>query len=168
MAKIIKTNEQENALKTINGHLKVLDTMNHVLNLLEGNQAYSITVCCGKDKTVFSADRPQADGIIRDKRKQLTSEVRTLSKKYAIVLDEDDLAVLNNKQESEPTPKEVMPDLQEAEKGECGNTDPAGMDDIPANQDADTKTESEIKQGQTELESPDFGYDSGFLGFGGV
>ena len=168
MAKIIKTNEQENALKTINGHLKVLDTMNHVLNLPESNRAYSITVCCGKDKTVFSVDKPQADGIIRDKRKQLTSEVRTLSKKYAIVLDEDDLAVLNNKQESEQAPKEAVPDPQEAETGESGHTDPAGVDDIPANQDADTEAEPETGQEQAEPESPDFGYDSGFLGFGGM
>ena len=167
MAKIIKTNEQENALKTINGHLKVLDTMNHVLNLPESNRAYSITVCCGKDKTVFSVDKLQADGIVRDKRKHLASEVRALSKKYAIVLDEDDLAVLNNKQESEQAPKEAAWDPQEAETGKNGNTDSAGMDSIPANQDAEPEA-PETGQEQTEPESPDLGYDSGFLGFGGM
>jgi hypothetical protein len=94
MAKIIKTNTQEQALKTITANLRTLTGINAVLNN-PAKQAV-ITTTAGKDKSALTVDKAFADGILDGIRKRMVSEIRALAKKNAIVLDDDDKAILDN------------------------------------------------------------------------
>lgn len=125
MPKIIKTSDQENALKTIVSDIKVLTGINAVLG--QGGQAATITITAGKTKAVIPAEKDTADSILADIRKKLVSEVKSLSKKYAIALDESDEAVLANRTETKKaeaiSKTETAPVAEESEVDEAVDED---------------------------------------------
>lgn len=151
MPKIIKTNDQENALKTIVSTIRVLTGINSVLG--QEGQAATITITTGKAKAVIPTEKDAADSILNDFRKKLVSEVKSLSKKYAIALDESDEAVLANRLETKKA--EAVSKTETASVAEEPEADEAVNDDEPVDPEEPDETEDrEVVSG--------YGYDRSY------
>ena len=100
MAKIVKTSEQEQALKQILDDLGRIKTLNVILNSSEA----AVLITAGRTKYNPSYDKATVDTLVSDIRKPLVTEVKSLSKKYSIVLDDDDCRILDNKIEPAKEP----------------------------------------------------------------
>lgn len=94
MAKIIKTDIQETALKVIREKIKTLTKINAVLNSRETNSR--ILVIAGKRKVSLPVEQSFRDNILKEIRKKMVAQTEVLAKKNAIKLDEEDIAVLKN------------------------------------------------------------------------
>lgn len=95
MAKIVKTETQENALKSINSNLKALLGVNGILNISE--ETCLITISAGSQRACVAVEKRFGDEILQDIRKKLAKETKALARKNAIILDESDLKVLENR-----------------------------------------------------------------------
>ena len=95
MAKIVKTETQENALKSINSNLKALLGVNGILNISE--ETCLITISAGSQRACVAVEKRFGDEILQDIRKQLSKEIKALARKNAIILDESDLKILENR-----------------------------------------------------------------------
>lgn len=95
MAKIVKTETQENALKSINSNLKALLGVNGILNINE--ETCLITISAGIQRACVMVEKQFGDEILQDIRKKLAKETKTLARKNTIILDESDLKILENR-----------------------------------------------------------------------
>lgn len=95
MAKIVKTETQENALKSINSNLKALLGVNGILNINE--ETCLITLSAGSQRACVTVEKRFGDEILQDIRKKLAKETKALARKNAIILDESDLKILENR-----------------------------------------------------------------------
>lgn len=95
MAKIIKTDIQENALKVVNSNLRTLVGINGMLNA--GGEIYLLNIAAGSQRVSLTVEKAFGDGILTEIRRKTAKETKSLAKKNAIVLDGNDLAVLENR-----------------------------------------------------------------------
>lgn len=155
MAKIVKTSAQEDALKKINGNIKLLVGVNAVLNCK--SQKGSMTMAFGKTKASIPMDKADSDEMLGAIRKKLASEVKALSKKYAIVLDEEDEAVLaNREEEKEEKEAEKQPEVESEDAASENVTDTEKANEEPEERDhADEPTEYDDDDYPDETETVD-------------
>lgn len=95
MAKIIKTDTQEQALRTINSNLRTLAGINSLLNS-KGEESYGISITTGKQRALVLIEKSFGDKLLQDIRRKLVKETISLTKKNSIVLDDNDLKILDN------------------------------------------------------------------------
>lgn len=126
MAKIMKTSAQEEALQTIVGNLKLTERLNAVMDNVEILETGTITVQADKDKVTMELPAAVLNKLLGDVRKTKVAEVKTLSKRYSITLDDEDEKILRaaekkkaKAEDSEETPvvetpqATVIPDVVE-------------------------------------------------------
>ena len=94
MAKIMKTSAQEEALQTIVGNLKLTERLNAVMDNIEILEAGTITVQADKDKVTMELSAAVLNKLLGDVRKAKVTEIKTLSKRYSITLDDEDEKIL--------------------------------------------------------------------------
>ena len=94
MAKIVKTDTQEAALKIIRENIKVLTGINAALNSRENNSY--IMIIAGKRKISLAVETSFRNNVLKEIRKKTVAQTETLARKNAIKLDEKDIAVLKN------------------------------------------------------------------------
>lgn len=94
MAKIVKTNKQEDALKAITANLKTLEAVNAELNTPDENG--QIIYVFGGKKLAVPAVKAEKDKAVNAYRIKLADETRKLAKEYSIALDDADEKILNN------------------------------------------------------------------------
>jgi len=104
MAKIMKTSAQEEALQTIVGNLKLTERLNAVMDNVEILESGTITVQADKDKVTMELPAAVLNKLLGDVRKAKVAEVKTLSKRYSITLDDEDEKIL-----AEATAKKSAP-----------------------------------------------------------
>lgn len=117
MAKIMKTSAQEEALQTIVGNLKLTERLNAVMDNVEILETGTITVQADKDKVTMELPAAVLNKLLGDVRKTKVAEVKTLSKRYSITLDDEDEKILRaaaekkkaKAEDSEETPVVEMP-----------------------------------------------------------
>lgn len=95
MAKIVKTDTQEQALRTINSNVRTLAGVNNLLNSKEA-ESYGFNITAGKQRAFVLVEKSFGDGILQDIRRKLVKETRVLAKKNAIILDGNDMETLDN------------------------------------------------------------------------
>ena len=98
MAKIVKTNSQETALKEILDNLKIIASLNNVLDdgPLDDCKLKISGAVSGKTRSEqFSIPYTQIGLSLKEYRKKLISDVTQKSKTFSIVLDESDNKILN-------------------------------------------------------------------------
>ena len=95
MAKIIKTGIQEQALRTINSNLRTLAGINNLLSSKE-EESYGISITAGKQRAFMLVEKSFGDKLLQDIRRKLVKETKSLTKKNAIVLDDNDMEILEN------------------------------------------------------------------------
>ena len=95
MAKIIKTGIQEQALRTINSNLRTLAGINNLLSSKE-EESYGISITAGKQRAFILVEKSFGDKLLQDIRRKLVKETKSLTKKNAIVLDDNDMETLEN------------------------------------------------------------------------
>ena len=93
MARIVKTDIQETALKAIKGNIRVLAGIDGVLGT--GAERAQLTVTAGREKVSLDVRKPSGDNILRDIRRKMVAETLMLARRNAIQLDEGDWAVLD-------------------------------------------------------------------------
>lgn len=96
MAKIVKTDVQEAALKVIKGNIKILTGINTVINCKEKDSRMTITA--GKKKVSLAIGKPFCDNVLKEIRKKMVAQTEVLAKKNAIKLEEEEIAVLENQE----------------------------------------------------------------------
>lgn len=94
MAKIVKTDTQEAALKIIKRNIKVLAGINTVINAKEKDSR--MMIIAGKKKVSLAIEKPFCDNILKEIRKKMVVQTETLAKKNAIRLVEGEIAILEN------------------------------------------------------------------------
>ena len=96
MAKIVKTDTQEAALKVIKGNIKILARINTVINAKEKDSR--MTIIAGKKKVSLTLGKPFCDNVLKEIRKKMIAQIEGLAKKNAIKLEEEEIAVLENRE----------------------------------------------------------------------
>lgn len=96
MAKIVKTDTQEAALKVIKGNIKILSGINTAINAKEKDSRMIITI--GKKKISLVIGKTFCDNILKEIRKKMVDQTEALAKKNAIRLEEEEIAVLKNQE----------------------------------------------------------------------
>lgn len=102
MPKIVKTSSQETALKEIQENLKVLDALNGVLEDSLDNCRIRV-IGNSNGKTVneqFCIPYGQISVALKDYRKKLINDITSKSRTYSIILDENDLAIVENEKQT--------------------------------------------------------------------
>lgn len=92
MAKILKTNLQINALQEINKKLKYVEGLN-ILNDLTEEDCF-IDLIRGNKKVHLPINSDELIKLLVEYRKNYVSDIKKLSNKYSILLDESDLDIL--------------------------------------------------------------------------
>lgn len=92
MARIVKTDIQETALKVVKGNIRVLEGIDRVLGM--GEEKARITVTAGREKVSLEVRKPSGDNILRDIRRKMAAETLMLARKNAIELDGKEWSVL--------------------------------------------------------------------------
>lgn len=95
MAKILKTEDQNKALITINKNLKSVAAINTVLSSSE-DTGELIYIVAG-DRLKLAVPVSQIAPLLTGIRKTMVDETKQLSKQYFINLDRDDTSVLQGK-----------------------------------------------------------------------
>lgn len=131
MAKIMKTSAQEEALQTIIGNLKLTERLNAVMDNVEILEAGTIAVQADKDKVTMELPAAVLNKLLGDVRKTKVAEVKTLSKRYSITLDDEDEKIL-----AEATAKKLAPVATPAPEVAQGTVIPSGEPDEDAESDA--------------------------------
>lgn len=129
MAKIVKTDIQETALKAVQGNLRALAGVNLLLD--SGEDRYGMTFLAGKKKVIMVAGKAMGTSILEDVRRKLAAETALLARKHSIRLEEKELAVLERRSARE-TVREPEPEGGEAYSRETysGETERNGQ--VPA------------------------------------
>ena len=97
MAKIVKTDTQEAALKVIKRNIKVLTGINTVINAKEKDSR--MTIIAGKKKVSLTLGKPFCDNVLKEIRKKMAIQTEALAKKNAVKLDEEEIAILENRED---------------------------------------------------------------------
>lgn len=140
MAKIVKTTHQETALRDIVAYLKFITKIDGALAASDGAKDATLTVLVGGEKASLPVAAEAAVKILADARKNYAGQVKSLSRKYAIELDADDLAVLAGAR--------GMAAEAEAEvkaKAEAEEADPADEPEGQAEPDEADEAEGELE-----------------------
>ena len=95
MAKILKTEDQNNALATINKNLKSVASINSILSSKD-DTGELIYIVAG-DKLKLPVPVTQITPLLTGIRKAMADEVKQLSKQYFINLDNNDMNILQGK-----------------------------------------------------------------------
>ena len=99
MAKIIKTETQEQALKDITEELKIISVLNPIIEAEDSIDNIKLKIISDSEDYPVNATIPMKYAYLaacmRDYRKRLVSDVTNKAKANAIVLDESDTATLN-------------------------------------------------------------------------
>lgn len=109
MAKIFKTNEQEKALKDIVDSLKIIDSINTIMeneDIKDLKIRLTGTVAAGAVNELIPMPFSIISSQIKDYRKRLIKEVLDKSKTYSIRLEDDEkeiLGIKTKKNEEEKT-----------------------------------------------------------------
>lgn len=135
MAKIMKTSAQEEALQTIIGNLKLTERLNAVMDNVEILEAGTITVQADKDKVTMELPAAVLNKLLGDVRKAKVAEVKTLSKRYSITLDDEDEKIL-----AEATAKKSAPVATPVPEVAQGTVIPSG--------EPDKESEAEMADGE--------------------
>ena len=98
MARIVKTDTQEAALKRIKENIKILAGINTVINAEEKDSR--ITIAAGKKKVSLAIEKIFCDNLLKEIRKKLVAQTKALAKKNAVKLEEKEIAVLENQESS--------------------------------------------------------------------
>lgn len=96
MAKIVKTDTQEAALKVIKGNIKILSGINTAINAKEKDSRMIITT--GKKKVSLAIEKTFCDNVLKEIRKKMVAQTEAMTKKNAIRLEEEEIAVLKNQE----------------------------------------------------------------------
>lgn len=96
MARIVKTDTQEAALKIIKENIKILAGVNRVINAEEMDSR--ITIAAGKKKVSLTIEKIFCDNLLKEIRKKLVAQTKALAKKNAVKLEEKEIAVLENQE----------------------------------------------------------------------
>ena len=97
MAKIVKTDTQEAALKVIKRNIKVLTGINMVINAKEKDSR--MTIIAGKKKVSLVIEKSFCDNVLKEIRKKMVAQTEVLAKKNAIRLEEEEISVLENRED---------------------------------------------------------------------
>ncbi|MDO4322574.1 MAG: hypothetical protein Q4C61_08590 [Lachnospiraceae bacterium] len=97
MAKIVKTDTQEAALKVIKGNIKILSGINTAINAKEKDSRMIITT--GKKKVSLAIEKPFCDNVLKEIRKKMVAQTEVLAKKNAIRLEKEEIAILENQED---------------------------------------------------------------------
>lgn len=97
MAKIVKTDTQEAALKVIKRNIKVLTRINTVINAKEKDSR--MTIIAGKKKVSLAIEKLFCDNILKEIRKKMVAQTKALAKKNAIRLEKEEIAILENQED---------------------------------------------------------------------
>lgn len=100
MAKIFKTNDQEKALKEILETLKIINSMNTILedeNVTDLKVRFNGTVDTGALNEVIPMPFTVISSQLKDYRKRLVKEVADKSKSYSIKLEDNENEILGIK-----------------------------------------------------------------------
>ena len=97
MAKIVKTDTQEAALKVIKGNIKILARINTEINAKEKDSR--MTIIAGKKKVSLVIEKSFCDNILKEIRKKMVAQTEVLAKKNAIRLEEEEISVLENRED---------------------------------------------------------------------
>jgi hypothetical protein len=112
MAKIVKTDMQEEALKVIKENLKVLAGINAVFNSEE--EKSNITIVSGERKVTLIIEKASRNNILKEIRKKIVVQTKGLAKRNAIRLDEEDMTILENREGRHLNIDEPMKDKENA------------------------------------------------------
>lgn len=104
MPKITKTSAQEEALQTIIANLKLTERLNAVMDNVEILESGTMTVQADKDKVVMDMPASVLNKLLGDVRKTKVAEVKSLSKRYSITLDDEDKKILADATAKKPAP----------------------------------------------------------------
>ncbi len=129
MAKIVRTDIQETALKAVQGNLRALAGVNLLLD--SGEDKYGFTFLAGKKKVIMVAGKAMGTSILEDVRRKLAAETALLARKHSIRLEEKERAVLERRSAREAV-REPELESGEAYSGETysGETERDGQ--VPA------------------------------------
>ena len=95
MARILKTEDQNKALVTINRNLKAVAAINNILSAKD-DTGELIYIVAG-DKLKLPVLVTQITPLLTGIRKTMADEAKQLSKQYFINLDRDDIDILQGK-----------------------------------------------------------------------
>lgn len=155
MAKIVKTNDQEIALKTINESLKVISRTNAVITAAEGVNELTVTMAAGNEKAAMLVPAADALKFLADIRKAKVASVRSLSRKYAIELDDADQEILSGGKK--PEVKEPATVAEPESETAYAETDSSERDAEPTPVEPEAEYEPESQESEYET-------DGGFWG----
>lgn len=117
MAKIVKTDVQESALKMIKRNIKILEGINAVLNSSE--EKCKLIMAAGNKKISLVIEKSLKDNMLKEIHKKLSMQTRALARKNAIALDAEDIAVIDN-QMGEMLNRKTAENKEEYDKNEKG------------------------------------------------
>ena len=144
MAKIIKTTNQEAALRAIVRNLKTLAGINAAMAVfeeLDDKAEFSVTFMHGKARAAVPVAAAEALPVLTGMRDQIRTATKKAAAKYSIELDDSDIAILEDRRE------------------EAGTNEGDDVTDIP-NDSADEEYDGE-DDGDPE-EDGDGRYDDGY------
>lgn len=101
MAKIVKTNQQEESLKIITNNIKIIEKINKLINFKDTKSSkLKINLINNIESVNEQLDFPfdLIYPILNDYRKILIKNVNELTKKFNIELEENDINILENKE----------------------------------------------------------------------
>lgn len=96
MPKITKTSAQTEALQTIISDLKLVNRLNAVMLNTEILEAANVQFSADGEKVTLTLQVNPVNKILGDVRKEKIAEIKALSKKYAITLDDADQKILSD------------------------------------------------------------------------
>jgi hypothetical protein len=95
VAKIVKTDIQIMALKTLVGNLHLLEGINPLVDCDAEN--YQLVLCAGKKKAAVPLKKEEFQSMVEKLQRKLVNETEELAKKHAIALDEHERDILENR-----------------------------------------------------------------------
>lgn len=104
MAKIIRTTNQETALRGIIRDLKTLNCINaamRVFETMDGAAEFSVSFAAGRTKAVIPVPAAEAIPMLIGMRDKIRSGVEKSASKFSIELDERDSAILHDRRDAE-------------------------------------------------------------------
>jgi hypothetical protein len=116
MAKIFKTNSQEQALKEIVDSLKIVSALNEILydeDVSECKIRVNGTTKSGQINEQIPIPFIMIASQLKDYRKRLVKEIQDKSKNYSIKLDENENEIISMKKKKETETKLIEDEIKE-------------------------------------------------------
>lgn len=141
MAKIIKTTNQEAALRAIVRNLKTLAGINAamvVFEELDDKAEFSVTFMHGKARAAVPVAAAEALPVLTGMRDQIRTATKKAASKYSIELDDSDIAILEDRREEADSDEgDDVTDIPDGTADE--ETDGDDSDDDDPEEDADDR-----------------------------